>query len=43
MQAASKSMGANGPPSSPGVHPTIIAAGSTSPDPGALEAIRDTQ
>jgi len=43
MQAASKSMGANGPPSRSGEHPTLIAAGSAAPDPGALEAIRQTQ
>lgn len=43
MQAASKSMGQHGPPSGPGVHPMLIAAGSAAPDPGALEAIRETQ
>jgi hypothetical protein len=43
MQAASKSMGSNGPPSGPGMHPTLIAAGSATPDPSALEAIRKTQ
>lgn len=43
MQAASKSMGPNGPPSGPGVHPILIATGSAAPDPGALEAIRQTQ
>lgn len=42
MRAASKSMGTNGPPSGPGVHPTLIAAGSAAPDPGALEAIQET-
>ena len=41
MRAASKSMGPNGPPS--GVHPTLIAAGNAAPDPGALDAIRQTQ
>ena len=40
MQAASKSMGPNGPPSGPGAHPTLIADGSAAPDPSALEAIR---
>jgi hypothetical protein len=43
MQAASKSMGPHGPPSGPGTHPTLIADGSTLPDPGALEAIRAVQ
>lgn len=43
MQAASKSMGPNGPPSGPGVHPTFIADGSAAPDPGALDAIRQAQ
>jgi hypothetical protein len=43
MQAASKSMGPNGPPSGPGPHPTLIADGRAAPDPGALEAIRQTQ
>ena len=43
MQAASKSMGPNGPPSGPGAHPTLIADGSAAPDPGALEAIRHAQ
>jgi len=43
MQAASKRMGPNGPPSSPGVHPTLIAAGNAAPDPGALSAIRQAQ
>jgi hypothetical protein len=43
MQAASKSMGPNGPPSGPGVHPTLIADGSAAPDPMALNAIRQTQ
>jgi hypothetical protein len=41
MQAASKSMGPNGPPS--GAHPTLIADGSAAPDPGALDAIRQAQ
>jgi hypothetical protein len=40
MQAASKSMGPNGPPRGPGAYPTLIADGSAAPDPGALEAIR---
>jgi hypothetical protein len=43
MQAASKSLGPNGPPSGPGVHPTLIADGSASPDPMALDAIRQVQ
>ena len=43
MQAASKSMGPNGPPTGPGVHPTLIADGSAVPDPGALDAIRQAQ
>jgi hypothetical protein len=43
MQAASKSMGPNGPPSGPGVHPTLIAAGNAGPDPSALDAIRQAQ
>jgi hypothetical protein len=43
MQAASKSMGPNGPPSGPGVHPTLIAAGNAGPDPAALDAIRQAQ
>jgi hypothetical protein len=43
MQAASKSMGPNGPPSGPGAHPTLIADGSTAPDPMALDAIRQTE
>jgi hypothetical protein len=38
MQAASKSMGPNGPPS--GVHPTLIADGSATADPDALDALR---
>jgi hypothetical protein len=42
MQAASKSMGPNGPPRGPGAYPTLIADGSAAPDPGALEAIRQT-
>jgi hypothetical protein len=41
MQAASKSMGPNGPPS--GAHPTLIADGNAAPDPGALDAIRQAQ
>jgi len=43
MQAASKSMGPNGPPSGPGAHPTLIAAGNAGPDPGALDAIRQAR
>jgi hypothetical protein len=43
MQAASKSMGPNGPPSGPGVHPTLIADGNTAPDLMALDAIRQAQ
>lgn len=42
MQAASKSMGPNGPPS-PAAHPTFIANGDAVPDPMALEAIRQTE
>ena len=41
MQAASRSMGPNGPPS--GANPTLIADGSAAPDPGALDAIRRAQ
>jgi hypothetical protein len=43
MQAASKSMGPNGPPSGPGAQPTLIADGSPAPDPMALDAIRQAQ
>jgi hypothetical protein len=43
MQAASKSMGPNGPPSGPGPQPTLIAAGNAAPDQGALEALRQAQ
>jgi hypothetical protein len=43
MQAASKSMGPNGPPSGPGAHPTLIADGRAAADPSALEAIRQAQ
>jgi hypothetical protein len=43
MQAASRSMGPNGPPSGPGAGPTLIAEGSAAPDPGALDEIRQTQ
>jgi hypothetical protein len=43
MQAASKSMGPNGPPSGAGAHPTLIADGSAAADPGALEAIRQAR
>lgn len=41
MRAASKSMGPNGPPS--GAHPTLIADGSATPDPMALDAFRRAQ
>lgn len=43
MQAASKSMGPNGPPNVPGVHPTLIADGNAAPDPAALAALRQAQ
>ncbi|MBV8342047.1 MAG: hypothetical protein JO173_06665 [Gammaproteobacteria bacterium] len=43
MQAASKSMGPNGPPSGPGTSPTLISDGSALPDPGVLDAIRHAQ
>jgi hypothetical protein len=43
MQAASKSMGPNGPPSGPGPHPTLIADGRAAPGPSTLETIRQTQ
>jgi hypothetical protein len=43
MQGASKSMGPNGPPSGPGAYPTLIADGSATPDPMALDAIRQPQ
>ena len=43
MRAASKRMGPNGPPSTPGVQPTLIADGSTAPDAGALDAIRQAR
>jgi hypothetical protein len=43
MQAVSKSMRPNGPPSGPGAHPTLIADGSAAPDPMALDAIRQAQ
>lgn len=42
MQAASRSMGPNGPPKS-GAHPTLIADGRAAPDPGALDEIRQAQ
>jgi hypothetical protein len=41
MRAASKGMGPNGPPS--GVHPTLIADGSGTPDSMALDALRHAQ
>jgi hypothetical protein len=43
MQAASKSTGPHGPPSGPGVHPTLIADGNAAPDPRALDALRQAQ
>jgi hypothetical protein len=43
LQAASKSMGPDGPPRGPGLHPTLIADGSAAPDPMALDAIRQAQ
>jgi hypothetical protein len=43
MQAASKSMGPNGPPSGPGAHPTLIADGRAAPDPSVLEEMRQAQ
>ncbi len=43
MQAASKGMGPNGPPSGPGVHPGIIADGSVAPNSSALDALRPPQ
>jgi hypothetical protein len=43
MQAASKSLGPNGPPSGPGTRPSLIADGSAAPDPMALDAIRQVQ
>ena len=43
MQAASKSLGANGPPSGPGEQPSLVAAGSAAPDPTALDAIQQAQ
>ena len=41
MRAAAKGMGPNGPPS--GVHPALIADGSATPDPMALDALRHAQ
>ena len=41
MQAASKSMGPNGPPA--GARPTLIADGSATPDRSALDAFRQAQ
>jgi len=41
MQAASKSMGPNGPPA--GAQPTLIADGSATPDPMALSAFQQAQ
>jgi hypothetical protein len=43
MRAASKRMGPNGPPSGPGAQPALIADGSASPDPRALDALRQAQ
>jgi hypothetical protein len=43
QQAASKSMGPNGPPRPPGAYPTLIADGNAAPDPMALDAIRQAQ
>jgi hypothetical protein len=43
MQAASKSMGSNGPPSSPSARPSTIADGSVAPNPIALNALRQAQ
>ena len=41
MRAAAKGMGPNGPPS--GAHPALIADGSATPDPMALDALRHAQ
>ncbi|HEV2285124.1 MAG TPA: hypothetical protein VGR80_03690 [Steroidobacteraceae bacterium] len=41
MRAASRSMGPNGP--GPAARPALIADGSASPDPAALDAIRQAQ
>jgi hypothetical protein len=43
IQAASKSMGPNGPPSGTAAHPTLTADGNAAPDPIALDAIRQTE
>jgi hypothetical protein len=43
MQAASKGIGPNEPPSGPGVRPTLIVDGNAAPDPGVLDAIRQAQ
>ncbi|MBV8145797.1 MAG: hypothetical protein JO184_12380 [Gammaproteobacteria bacterium] len=43
MQAASRSMGPNGPPSGPGAHPTLIVDGSAAPDPGVLDVMRQAR
>jgi hypothetical protein len=43
LQAASKSMGQNGPPSGAGAQPTLVADGNAAPDPMALDAIRHTE
>lgn len=43
MQMASKSLGANGPPSGPDAQPTLVAAGNAAPDPTALDALRRAQ
>ena len=43
MQAASKSMGPNGPPSTAGARPSLIADGSAAAAPMPLDAIRQAQ
>jgi hypothetical protein len=43
LQAASKSMGPNGPPMTPGAHPTLIAGAGATPDLSALTAIQQAQ
>jgi hypothetical protein len=43
MRAASKSMGPDGPPGGTAERPSLIAAGNAAPDPGALEALRQTR
>jgi hypothetical protein len=39
LQAASKSMGPNGPPNTPGIHPTLIADGRAAPDLPGLSSL----